>query len=143
MNCNPFSIAFSHYLIRKAILSTIIPAKKERINALLVSVYESKLNESNITQNVWRSPFLQLILIHLLELPNQEMRKLKYLLFALEGAAKLCYYEDGIYYSKLILNLIEHENCSYSDKVNYHKYMSLLYSQHVYDLPHYFKFIFI
>ena len=126
-----FCIGFSHYLIRKAILSAILPKKMEQLHCLFFNLYEEKLNQLNISENVWRSPFVQLILTHVLDLPGHDAEKIKYLQIALEGSAKLCLFNDGIHYGNLLSKLIDDGKCSFADKTMFHRYMSLLYAQNV------------
>ena len=95
-------------------------------------MYESKLKEAKLSKNIWHSPYLlQSILIHLLELPDRDNDKLRYVLIAMEGSAKLCSFEEKMYYGKLLFNLIMRDDCSHMDQALNHSYKALLFDQNV------------
>ncbi|KAJ3104246.1 Adenylate cyclase type 10 [Phlyctochytrium planicorne] len=65
--------SFHHYLIYLGIYSSILQSRREEIHQLYADYYE-KLYESSTSRT-----FLPALLHHLLKLPGQEFRKIKYL----------------------------------------------------------------
>ncbi|KAJ3097214.1 hypothetical protein HDU97_005077 [Phlyctochytrium planicorne] len=98
---NSGSLTFAHYLIQQGILSTIIPKRKEMIHRHFVDYYEKTLGPHNSKTQ------LILLVQHLLKLPNERNRKLKYTQIAFQEAAEQCMPVEGFMLYKIYENLIK------------------------------------
>ena len=129
-----YKMSFSHYLIQKGVLSTILPQYLDKLHYLYMTYYEQKLVIQNISP-LWRSPYLSLLNHHLSHLTGHSSRKMKYYFEFLEGAAETGHFVEGIKTSQKIKS-IEHELKGngaglFSDniKIRYRKLMCILYFQ--------------
>ncbi|KAJ3097215.1 hypothetical protein HDU97_005078 [Phlyctochytrium planicorne] len=95
------SITFTHYLIQQGILSTIIPKRKELLHRLFADHYERTLTSNNSTTQ------LMLLVRHLLRLPNERNRKLKYTQIAFQEAAEQCMPVEGFMLYNIFENLLK------------------------------------
>ena len=126
-NGDSCQMSFSHYLIQKAVVASLMPQKKTKIHQILVQHYESCLisDQKNISMSL--SNYLQPIISHIMELSNENDRKLKYLLLALEGAAETGRFVEGMYFSEILEGLFTQETISPYFMATYHRHMIKIY----------------
>ncbi|KAJ3104245.1 hypothetical protein HDU97_009413 [Phlyctochytrium planicorne] len=91
--------SFHHYLIYMGIYSSILQSRKEEIHRQYADYYE-KIYESSTTRT-----FLPALLHHLLKLPGQEQRKIKYLREAFEVYADWSRKIEALMYYELLKDL--------------------------------------
>ncbi|KAI8830559.1 hypothetical protein BJ741DRAFT_652287 [Chytriomyces cf. hyalinus JEL632] len=73
---------FSHFLIQKAILATMVPTRRNALHELYANYYEQTLNSEN------QSGHLQSLIFHLLKLPGYEDRKQRHVYDAFIDSAE-------------------------------------------------------
>ena len=131
-NDSEIKASFSHYLIQKGILSTLMPKTLVYVHELFLDYYENLLEEAlpTIDGTVFRFPHLPKIIHHVTALPHLKDKQWKYFMAGLESAVETGRFLDGVFFEKLLDNLYKSSyfcKLHILERANYFKLLQRIY----------------
>ena len=134
-NDSEIKASFSHYLIQKGILSTLMPQTLTYVHELFLNYYEKLLEDAlpTIDGTIYRFTYLSKIIHHVTALPHLKEKQWKYFMAGLESAVETGRFLDGVFYEKLMNTL--HKSSFFREldifeRANYYSLIQRVYYLH-------------
>ena len=127
--------SFSHYLIQKGILSTLMPQTHAYIHELFLNYYEKLLEDAlpSIDGAIYRFVHLSKIIHHVTALPHMKEKQWKYYMAGLESAVETGRFLDGVFFENLLENLYKSSfftELNTLERANYYRLIQRVYFLH-------------